>query len=575
MSKMSKKARVRTGIIVCIAVIICALASVIATKAQLHDFNKIQSKSSNYETALISEEKSVRQLPFSLSAPMGKAEKDQNIKILAEKNGWLKIMYAEDGKLKTGFIKSDEVYSRQKEYVPAETIDISTAKITAKVGDTVNVDAKIFPRSSTEKIIWSSSDENIAKVQDGKITITGTGETQITAKTEKCTRSVTVTAIKTDPEFSFSQKSYTINLNEKLNLKKALNASDKDVKWESSDSSAISVDDGIIRANKSGAAIITASKNGTATCCRIYIKNANRHASKALDLENSYGNVYNYHPSVCYFENGFCGYKYWCAYTPYENNDDFWENPHIEVSNDLKNWTVPKGFKNPLEPVPPNYERGNVYNSDTELVYNTDTKTLECWWRFYDRPNNRTVLKRKTTKDGVHWSSSEEMLVGELYKYDFLSPAIIYENGTYKMWAINQNTDHSLDYRESTNGKDWGKLRHIKITYDDKGLANWHLDVIHTAKGYEALISAYYPKENDRTHMDLYYACSQDNEHYTKAEKIYSPSSSSSAFDNRGLYRSSFLYANGKYYMFYSALNKKKGPTGVGLICGKDIYTMS
>lgn len=167
------------------------------------------------------------------------------------------------------------------------------------------------------------------------------------------------------------------------------------------------------------------------------------------------------------------------------------------------------------------------------------------------------MLKRKTTKDGVHWSNSEEMLSGELYKYDFLSPAIIYENGTYKMWAINQNTGHSLDYRESKNGKDWGKLRQIKITYKDKELANWHLDVIHTAKGYEALISAYYPKENDRTHMDLYYSYSQDNINYTTAEKIFSPSSSSNAFDNRGLYRSSFLYANGRYYMFYSALNKK------------------
>jgi len=81
-------------------------------------------------------------------------------------------------------------------------------------------------------------------------------------------------------------------------------------------------------------------------------------------------------------------------------------------------------------------------------------------------------------------------------------------------------------------------------------------------------------KENDRTHMDLYYSYSQDNINYTTAEKIFSPSSSSNAFDNRGLYRSSFLYANGRYYMFYSALNKKTGPSGVGLICGRDVYTM-
>lgn len=575
MKNMSKKARIRTAIIICAALIVCVAASIIAVNAQLNDFNRIQSENSNYETALMNDNESVKQLPFAVSASTGKAKKSQKIKILAEKNGWLKIMYNLDNSLEIGFIKSNAVYERQNNQVPAETIDLSTSQITAKVGETVKIDAKIFPRSSTEKIIWSTSDENVAKAQDSGITITGTGNAVITAKTSKTSRTVTVTAIESNPDFSFSEKSYTLNLNEKLNLKKLLKAAKGEIKWESSDSQVISVDDGIIKALKCGAVVITATTDGATTSCRVYIRNANRHADKPLGLQNAYGNVFNYHPSVYYFENGFNGYKYWCAYTPYENNNDYWENPHIQVSNDLKNWTVPKGFNNPLEPVPSNYEHGYVYNSDTELVYNTDTKTLECWWRFYDHPNNRTVLKRKTTKDGVHWSNSEEMLSGQLYKYDFLSPAIIYENGKYKMWAINQNTGHSLDYRESTNGKDWGKLRQIKITYEDKGLANWHLDVIHTTKGYEALISAYYPKENDRTHMDLYYSYSQDNINYTPTEKIYSPSTSSNAFDNRGLYRSSFLYANGRYYMFYSALNKKKGPTGVGLVCGKDVYTMS
>ena len=37
--------------------------------------------------------------------------------------------------------------------------------------------------------------------------------------------------------------------------------------------------------------------------------------------------------------------------------------------------------ENPLEAVPDDYEYGISYNSDTELVYNSDTDTLECWWR--------------------------------------------------------------------------------------------------------------------------------------------------------------------------------------------------
>ncbi len=569
------KKRARRAVLIAIAVL--AAATVItasAVNALLRSFEDIQIESLNFETAYAGEEKSVKQLPFSVSAHCGRVQKGQDVKILAEKDGWLKIVFNDNGKLKTGYIKTDYVLGRQLEQIKLRSIQLGRSSMTARAGETIDLDVETIPATATETISWSSSDESVATVKGGKITMLQAGNAVITADAQECASNIEITVLEKDPKLSFSQSSYTMNLNDKLDLNKMLNGGSASPEWESSNAEIVTVENGTAKAKGAGAVIITASANGASASCRIYIKNANTHASKPLDMQNAYGNIYNYHPSVMYFENGFAGYKYWCAYTPYENNNDYWENPHIQVSNDLKKWGVPKGFKNPLEPIPATYERGKVYNSDTELVYNTDTGTLECWWRFYDKPNKRVVLRRKTTKDGVHWSSAEDMLTGELYKYDFLSPAIIYEDGIYKMWAINQNTGHSLDYRESRDGKNWGDIRHIEIKYDDKDLANWHLDVLHTAKGYEALISAYYPEENDRTHMDLYYTCSQDNKNYTTAEKLFSPSDSSKAFDNRGLYRSAFLYANGRYYMFYSALNKKSGPSGIGLICGRDIYSM-
>ena len=572
---VKKKNLGRAAAIITAVLIISCCTALIAVAVNLHQYKLIQCENQICETALIGKDERVNQIPFLISASAGSAKKDQPVKIMAEKSGWMRIMFNDGGKLHTGFIKSDSVYNRLSDSVKAQSIEIDTNEITAKAGESISVDAKLFPVTSTEKISWSSSDENIAKVEDGKITVLAAGSAVITAKTENCSQSINLVSIENDPEFEFTKHSFTVDLNGTIDLKKSLKTKCGGVEWKSSDSNIVSVDNGVIKAAGKGAAVITAKISGASASCRIYIKNANTNASSPLILNNAYGDIFNYHPSVLYFEKGFGGYKYWCAYTPYKGNDDYWENPHIEVSNNLKEWSAPKGFKNPLEPVPDNYEHGQVYNSDTELVYNSKTKLLECWWRFYDRPNKRTVLKRKTTKDGVHWSNSEEMLTGEIGKYDFLSPSIIYEDGVYKMWAINQNTDYSLDYRESSDGKHWGSLRHIKITYSDKKLANWHLDVIHTAKGYEALISAYYPEENDRSHMNLYYTCSQDNINYPTAEKLFSPSSSSKAFDNRGLYRSSLLYANGKYYMFYSALNKKTGPSGIGLISGGDVYSMS
>ena len=60
------------------------------------------------------------------------------------------------------------------------------------------------------------------------------------------------------------------------------------------------------------------------------------------------------------------------------------------------------------------------------------------------------------------------MLTGEIGKCDFLSPALIYENGVYKMWSVDQNAGHALDYRESKDGKNWKKIRSIKINYSSK-----------------------------------------------------------------------------------------------------------
>ena len=165
-------------------------------------------------------------------------------------------------------------------------------------------------------------------------------------------------------------------------------------------------------------------------------------------------------------------------------------------------------------------------------------------------------------------------MVADMNRIDFLSPAIIYENGKYKMWAINENTRYSIDYRESKDGKNWSEIRKIPVEFDDKELYPWHLDVIHTAKGYEMAISAYYPKTRDRQQMDLYYSFSANNRDYSKAQLLLSPTRSTSKWDNKGLYRSSLLYANGKYYLIYSGLNINRGPSGLGLISGSNPFNM-
>lgn len=516
----------------------------------------------------------VKSAPLAIGLPRGSV--DGEVQISAQNDKWCKITYASGGKVKNGYIKlsglTNQPYTDAA--VSVSVLELSAPADMVAAGGEAEIEVKAIPSNANEALKWESSAPEIATVENGKITAVSPGEAIISASGTRVTSSVKITVSAPESTLAFSQARLEVQNGATANLAGALSGADGKISWSSSNSEVATVSDGKVSTKGAGLAIITAEQNGQRAQCTVSVTPISTHAKRALSMTNAYGDIYNYHPSTEYFADGWNGYKFWCAFTPYKSNDDQWENPHILASNDLKNWEEPSGFSNPLEPKPENYEHGKVYNSDTELVYNKDTGLLECWWRFYDRPNNRVVLRRKTTSDGVHWSAKEDMLVGEMYVYDFLSPALIYEDGLYKMWAINQNTGYSIDYRESADGKSWSEIRKITVNYEDKELAHWHLDVIRSAKGYEMSISAYYPATNDRVHMSLYYSYSPDNVNYTTACLLFTPPKGTGAWDNMGLYRSSLLYAGGKYYLFYSGLNTAIGPSGMGLVGGDTPFTM-
>ena len=86
----------------------------------------------------------------------------------------------------------------------AITVKIAPEKLTltaenktlTKVGETLQITAKIEPDNAYDKLIWKSSDERVATVDaDGKVTAAGSGKAIITATTEdsKLSESVTIT----------------------------------------------------------------------------------------------------------------------------------------------------------------------------------------------------------------------------------------------------------------------------------------------------------------------------------------------------------------------------------------------
>ena len=272
-----------------------------------------------------------------------------------------------------------------------------------------------------------------------------------------------------------------------------------------------------------------------------------------------------YHPKVLDMgENGWNGYRYWVSYTPYPAGLDYYENAHVIASNDLISYSEIKHFEEPLN----NHKKSVRFNSDSHLVYNDDLDRLELFWRYTDYDADYMALYMKYSEDGTNWSDTETFyMTFDMKSYDMVSPAIIYENGTYKIWYVKS---YSVFYREYRDGVLTEPVK-TNLKYENNA-RTWHIDVIKTDKGYE-LLSCATEDLNDRKHMSLYYTTSIDGMNWDNAKLVLTPSDKERNWDGGGLYRSSFMYSDGMYYVLYSGKNDHK-EMGTGLVFGKDMYNL-
>ena len=192
-------------------------------------------------------------------------------------------------------------------------------------------------------------------------------------------------------------------------------------------------------------------------------------AAEPLPLTNCFDTQQNVHPKVLYLPEGFGGHAWWMAYTPYTWGNCEQENPCIAWSDDGISWTDIPG--NPIDLPPAN---ANGYLSDTHLVLRDDV--LECWYRLADRGAKREVIYRKTSTDGIHWSSRELLhdtgvKPGQLY---CLSPAAIWDGTQYHIWYVVSTGDQPdaagqyIQYCTSANGTDWQPQHRISLDYRDE-----------------------------------------------------------------------------------------------------------
>ncbi|RBP17810.1 MULTISPECIES: BppU family phage baseplate upper protein [Bacillus] len=259
------------------------------------------------------------------------------------------------------------------------------------------------------------------------------------------------------------------------------------------------------------------------------------------------------HPKVVYFENGWSGWKYWMAHTPYPNSIDRYENPSISVSNDGTNWVNPSGIVNPIDQ-PTEAEITDKYHmSDTHLLLVNGY--LECWYRFNKNGVTDQIMRKKSS-DGINWSEREVMytLSGNNMA---LSPAIVFDENKYKMWYVTGNFE--IKYTESPDGKTWGNIQSVTINTGSKSYRPWHLDVIKYGTNYEMLLNAgdaSLPLANDR--KELLHGVSNNPTNFSLVSIMNPTPANSGKWDNYYLYRSCLVKIGSYYKIYYAAMSQMK-----------------
>ena len=303
--------------------------------------------------------------------------------------------------------------------------------------------------------------------------------------------------------------------------------------------------------------LIRKVKNSVCDAVSLPLRVKVRNTKTPLDIKTYDGGNQCLHPSCLYFENGWNGFKFWLVVTPYKNMDESIENPCIYTSNDGEHFKSCQ-TANPLDNIELSSEY--EYNSDPELVYNSDLDRIECWWRRvqtskYPNKEERNVetLYRSFTADGTLWSTKEKMYV---YHNPIdatrgaISPSIIYEDGVYNIWVSSIRTTDSkfrnIILIQCTNG---GQAKEID-TYTLKHSLS-HITVL-KEEGITIIVGF------DVNHKGFPYVLyTIDNNFNIKYEGVLLKKGQRSSWDSSRLYRPYILKVDNQYWLYYSAYQEK------------------
>ena len=187
--------------------------------------------------------------------------------------------------------------------VNVESISLNKAELVLHENDVEYLTATVLPENATDtSVVWESSNSTIATVVGGQVTALRIGTATITVTTTDGGKIATCT-VYVEPihveSVSLNCTSLTMNHGESKTLTATVlpnEATDKGVLWHSTNSSVVTVENGVVEAVGYGTATITVTtvdENKTAMCDIEIIEDKITFATLSVEGETVYGKVSN------------------------------------------------------------------------------------------------------------------------------------------------------------------------------------------------------------------------------------------------------------------------------------------
>jgi len=173
------------------------------------------------------------------------------------------------------YVKSITVYYYNDLAITA--ISLNKASTTLRTGTTETLTATVTPENTTDAVVWSSNNKNVAIVENGVVTAVAEGTATITAASAsdakikaECVVTVLAPVAVTDVTLNKSAMTLLVGWTEILTATVAPeDATNKNIVWSSSNASVATVKNGVVTAVAKGTADITVTTvdgNHQATC---------------------------------------------------------------------------------------------------------------------------------------------------------------------------------------------------------------------------------------------------------------------------------------------------------------------